>query len=106
MDWKCASCGWAAKTNRQKCPRCGTAVWKPTSRKDLIELSGPLKRIAPKGLLLARPGKQGPIQDTNSIECGKCHMVIYDADKGFDTKAFQEARNRHYSISPECKGEE
>jgi hypothetical protein len=70
-----------------------------------MELSGPLKLIAPKGLLLANPGKQAPVQDSNDIECGKCHVVIYTADKGFDAKAFQEARNRHYSISPSCKGQ-
>jgi ribosomal protein S27AE len=103
MDWKCVSCGWAAKTNRQKCPRCGSALWKPASRKNLIELSGPMKRIAPKGLLLANPGRQAPIQDSNGIECGKCHVVIYPVGKGFDAKAFQDARNRHYSISPACK---
>lgn len=68
-----------------------------------MELSGPLRRIVPKGLLLAKLGKQAPIQDLNSIECGKCHMVIYRADTGFDAKAFQEARNKHYSISPACE---
>jgi hypothetical protein len=70
-----------------------------------MELSGPLKRIAPKGFLLANPGKQAPIQDPNGIECGECHVVIYEADKEFDAKAFQEARKRHYSISPACKGQ-
>jgi len=68
-----------------------------------MELSGPLKRIAPKGLLLANPRKQAPIQDSSGIECGKCHKVIYRADKGFDAKAFQEAKNKHYSVSPACK---
>jgi hypothetical protein len=29
-------------------------------------------------------------------------MVIYRVDKGFDLKALEEARSRHYSISPEC----
>ncbi|MGA2973069.1 MAG: hypothetical protein ABSE39_10695 [Candidatus Bathyarchaeia archaeon] len=78
-------------------------VWKPAPKQDLTELSGPLKRIAPRGLLLANPGKQAPIQDSNGIECGKCHTVIYRADKGFDVKALQEARKMHYSISPACK---
>jgi len=77
--------------------------WKLAPKKELMGLSGPLKRIAPKGLLLARSGKQTPIQDSSSIECGKCHMVIYRADKVFDAKAFQEAKNRHYSISPACE---
>ena len=72
-------------------------------RKDLIELGGPIKRIAPKGLLLAGAGKQTPIQDPSNIECGSCHMVIYRADKGFDTKAFQEAKKNHYSVSPACE---
>ena len=102
MNWNCASCGWAAKTNRQKCARCGSMVWTP-ALKDLMEASGPLKRIAPKGLLLANPGKQTPIQDSSSIECGKCHLVIYRADKVFDAKAFGEARKMHYSSSPACE---
>jgi len=103
MNWRCASCGWAAKTNRQKCPKCGNAFWKPAPKKELTELSGPLKQITPKGLLLANPGKQAPIQDSSSIECGKCHVVIYRAEKGFDAKAFREARKMHYSTSPTCK---
>jgi hypothetical protein len=81
-------------------------LWNPVPKKDLMELSGPLKRIAPKGLLLANPGKQTPIQDPSSIECGKCHVVIYRADKGFDAKAFKKARKMHYSISPACEGQE
>jgi len=80
-------------------------VWKPAPRKDLTELSGPMKRIAPRGLLLAKPGKQSPVEDPGGIECGKCHAVIYRADKGFDAKALEEARNMHYSISPACKVE-
>jgi hypothetical protein len=103
MNWICALCGLAAKTNRQKCPRCGGAVWRPAPRKDLIELGGPIKRIAPKGLLLAGAGNQAPIQDPSSIECGSCHMVIYRADKGFDAKEFQEAKKNHYSASPACE---
>ena len=104
MEWRCGSCGWAAKTNRQKCPRCGSKLWKPAQKKDLTDLSGPLKRIAPKGLLLANPGKQSPHLDSSGIECGKCHMVIYRANKGFDANALEEARKAHYSTSPACKG--
>jgi hypothetical protein len=65
-----------------------------------------MKRIAPRGLLLANPGKQTPIQDANGIECGKCHAVIYRADSGFDVRAFQEARKKHYSVSSACEGQE
>ena len=68
-----------------------------------MELSGPMKRIAPKGLMLANPGKQAPIQDSNIIECGKCGTVIYRADGGFDVKAFDEAKRKHYSNSPACE---
>jgi hypothetical protein len=68
-----------------------------------VELSGPLKQVVPKGLLLANPGKQAPIQDSKSIECGKCHAVIYTADEKFDPKAFQEAKRTHYVISPTCE---
>jgi len=100
MNWICALCGLAAKTNRQKCRRCGGAVWRPAPKKDLVELGGPIKRIAPKGLLLAGAGKQVPVQDPSGIECGSCHVVIYKADKGFDEKTFQEAKKNHYSVSP------
>jgi hypothetical protein len=77
-------------------------LWKAAPKKDLIEVSAPLKQITPKGLLLANPAQQATIQDSG-IECGKCHTVIYRADREFDAKAFQRARNNHYSISPACK---
>jgi len=103
MKWRCASCGYEHTTNRQECPKCRGRVWKPAPKRDLVELSGPLKRITLKGLILAKPGKQAPTQDPNSIECGKCHMVIYRADKAFDSKAFEEAKRNHYSVSPACQ---
>jgi len=77
--------------------------WKPEATKDLTELAGPTKRIAPRGLLLANPGKQTPTQDSYNIECGKCHMVIYRAENSFDAKAFQDAKKKHYSVSPACE---
>jgi len=80
-------------------------LWKPAPKKDLTELSGPMKQVTPKGLLLANPGKQTPIQDSKSIECGKCHAVIYTAKEKFDPKAFQDAKRTHYTISPTCEGE-
>ncbi|MGA2783252.1 MAG: hypothetical protein ABSF09_00950 [Candidatus Bathyarchaeia archaeon] len=103
MGWVCASCGRTAKTNRQKCRRCGSSVWKPILSKDPSEVSGQLKRISPKGLLLANPGRQTPIQDSNSIECGRCHAVIYKADIKFDTTALQEAITAHHLTSPDCR---
>jgi ribosomal protein S27AE len=102
MDWICTVCGLAAKTNRLKCTRCGSAVWRPSPKKDPKELGGPIKRIAPRGLLLANWEKEAPIQDPRSIECGKCHAVIYRAEKGFDAKTFEEARKKHFSNSPGC----
>jgi ribosomal protein S27AE len=103
MKWLCASCGQLARTNRQKCPRCGSGVWKPAPKNDSTELSGPLKQIAPRGLLLANPGKQTSVEESDAIECGTCHAVIYRVGKEFDVKALEEARNAHYSISPECR---
>jgi acetyl-CoA carboxylase beta subunit len=73
------------------------------AKKDLSELSAPIRRIAPRSLISANPGKERPIQESGWIECGRCHKVIYKADRGFDAAAFQEARKRHYSISPECE---
>jgi hypothetical protein len=64
-----------------------------------------MKQVTPKGLLLANPGKQAPVQDPKSIECGKCHVVIYTANERFDPKAFQDAKRIHYSISPTCEAE-
>lgn len=103
MNWICGLCGSAAKTNRQKCSKCGGVVWRPALRKELIELGGPIKRIAPKGLLLAAAGKQAPIQDPSSIECGSCHRVIYRPDKEFDATAFEKAKKNHYSAYPPCE---
>jgi ferredoxin-like protein FixX len=53
--------------------------------------------------MLARPGKQAPVQDSNCIECGTCHMVIYRPDNGFDAEAFRAAREKHYSAFPACE---
>ena len=76
-------------------------------KRDISELAGPMKRLAPRGLLLARPGKQAPVQDPGSgIECGTCHAVIYTAEGGFDRDAFEAARKKHYVISPECESRE
>jgi len=67
-----------------------------------MDLSGPLKRVVPKGFLLAKPGRQAPTENPRSIECGKCHALIYSVDREFDEKAFQEARRKHYLVSPAC----
>jgi hypothetical protein len=103
MIWICASCGRQAKTNRQKCLNCGGSSWRPAAKKDTIELAGPIKRMAPRGLLLASPNQQAPVQDPKTVECGKCHKVIYTAKNGFDSAAFQAAKADHYSASPSCK---
>ena len=81
--------------------------WKPLPKRDISELAGPTKRLAPRGLLLARPGKQAPVQDPgNGIECGTCHEVIYRPENSFDRDAFEVARKKHYAISPECESRE
>jgi len=103
MRWTCASCGWVVKTNRRKCRKCGSMSWNPSRTKEPNEVSGPMKRIAPKGLLLAHPGKQGPAPDSN-VECGKCHTIIYRPDRKFDATALQAAMKAHYSTSPKCAG--
>jgi hypothetical protein len=77
--------------------------WRPVARKDLKELSAPIRRIAPRGLILTNPEKNRPIHDSGWIECGRCHKVIYKADKGFDEAVFKEARKKHYSASPACR---
>ena len=77
--------------------------WRPEAKKDSIELGGPVKRMAPRGLLLVNPDKRESERDPSLIECGKCHKVIYKADKGFNVNDFQEARKEHYLISPECE---
>jgi hypothetical protein len=77
--------------------------WQPEEKRDLIEVGGPVKRVAPRGLLLVNPDKRASESDPSMIECGKCHKVIYKADKGFDVNAFHQARKGHYSASPECE---
>jgi hypothetical protein len=62
-----------------------------------------MKKIAPRGLLLARPGKQAPVLDSGAIECGACHMIIYRTETTFDPEAFRAAKKKHYSISPTCE---
>jgi hypothetical protein len=62
-----------------------------------------MKRLAPKVFLLTNPRKRASIEDSDNIECGKCQRVIYRADNGFDARALQEARKKHYSISPGCE---
>jgi hypothetical protein len=75
--------------------------WNPGRAKEPNDVSGPVKRIVPKGLLLANPGKQAPAPDSN-VECGKCHMIVYSPDRKFDAKALQLAMKAHYSTSPQC----
>jgi hypothetical protein len=65
-------------------------------------MAGPMKQVDPKGFVLAHPGKQTPMPDSNVIECGKCHNVIYRPEKEFDVTVFRTAIKAHYSISPEC----
>jgi len=77
--------------------------WRPVAERDIRELEGPVRQVAPRGLLLARPGKQAPGQESNDIECGVCHAVIYRAVGGYDREAFLAARMRHYSASPSCE---
>jgi hypothetical protein len=96
-------CGSSSKTNRKKCRKCGGMSWRPVARKDLRELSAPIRRIVPRGLILTDPERNRPIQGSGWIECGKCHKVIYKADKGFDEAVFKEARKKHYSASPACE---
>ena len=104
MNWTCAVCGVSSKTNRRRCRKCGNMRWKAMPKRDISELAGPTKRLAPRGLLLARPGKQAPIQDPDGgIECGTCHEIIYRPEGAFNRLAFEEAREKHYSISPECE---
>jgi hypothetical protein len=81
-------------------------LWKPVPERDISELAGPTKRMAPRGLLLAKQGRQAPVQDSGGIECGNCHMVIYKADGVFDAEAFQAARRKHYLVSPACESPE
>ena len=81
--------------------------WRPVPKGDISELAGPTKWMMPRGLLLAKPGKQMPFHDSSAgIECGTCHRVIYRAEGDFDREAFYAARKKHYSVSPECESNE
>jgi len=78
--------------------------WRPCPQKDPDEVSGPIKQINPKGLLLANPRKQTSDMSLNEIECGKCHAVIYRPETEFDMTTFKAALKEHYSTSPKCAG--
>jgi len=81
--------------------------WKPVPKRDIAEIAGPMKRIAPRGLFLANPGKQAPAQNREGgIECGSCHAIIYTPETVFDAGAFQAARKKHYAASPACEHSE
>jgi hypothetical protein len=78
-------------------------LWRPEQKKDLVEVGGPMKRVRPRGLVLVAPENRSSDEDSSIIECGRCHKVIYRADEGFDSDAFQQAKKAHYSNSPECE---
>jgi hypothetical protein len=103
MNWTCGVCGRSSSSNRRRCPTCGNVRWRPAAKKDLRELGGPIKRIAPRGLTLSAARDQAGTRDSSGIECGTCHMVIYRPDGVFDPEAFREAKGRHYSSSPACE---
>jgi hypothetical protein len=60
-----------------------------------------MKWLKPRGLSASPMPPVRP--ESGSIECGKCHAVIYNPEKGFDSAAFQAAKLKHYSSSPECQ---
>jgi len=81
--------------------------WRPAPKRDIVELAGPMKMMAPRGLFLARPGRQAPTQDSSGdIECGTCHTVIYKGGGIFDKDAFAAAKKKHYASSPACENRE
>jgi len=107
MDWACAVCGSLSRTNRRRCEKCGKMRWKPVPKRDIRELAGPMKRIAPRGLLLGGPEKQASEDAScNGIECGMCHAIIYRPEGVFDRNAFYVARKKHYAASPDCEGKD
>jgi len=81
--------------------------WRPVPKRDISEVAGPVKRIAPRGLLLGGPQRQASPQGSgDGIECGVCHSVIYRPDGVFDKGDFDAARKRHYAASPDCEGKD
>jgi len=104
MVWVCSSCGKTAKTNRLKCSKCGNMSWRASRTRELSEIAGPMKQIAPRGLILGPSRKQRPDLESG-IECGICHLVIYRPDGGFDAEAFQRAKKMHLAESPTCNPE-
>ena len=104
MVWVCSFCGKAAKTKRLKCSKCGNMSWRASRTRELAEIAGPMKQIAPRGLLLGPARRQQPKMESG-IECGKCHLVIYRPDREFDAEAFQKAKKMHHELSPTCEPE-
>ena len=58
MVWVCSFCGKASKTKRLKCPKCGNMSWRASRTRELAEIAGPMKQIAPRGLILGPSRKQ------------------------------------------------
>ncbi len=78
--------------------------WRASRTRELAEIAGPMKQIAPRGLLLGPSRRQQPKMESG-IECGKCHLVIYRPDREFDAEAFQKAKKMHQELSPTCEPE-
>jgi hypothetical protein len=77
--------------------------WRPEHRKDLGEVSGPIRQVVPRGIFGAYAARRKQARVSEGIECGSCHAVIYKPDKEFDREAFEAAKKEHYSASPTCK---
>ena len=79
--------------------------WRPVLKRDISEAAGPMKRIAPRGLLLGGPQRRVSVHGSgDGIECGVCHAVIYRPEGVFDKGEFDAARKKHYAASPVCEG--
>ncbi|HYW02293.1 MAG TPA: hypothetical protein VE862_12550 [Candidatus Acidoferrum sp.] len=106
--WVCANCGWKTEQSTETCPKCQNRVWGKLVRVEKLEslqhntsnlnekIESPQIEEAVKNYLKQVTGL------LNSVECGKCHTIIYRPDTQFNRQAFENSLREHYSKSPEC----
>jgi len=109
--WVCANCGWKTEKSTETCPKCQNRIWgrivgveKPESPQS--DNSNLHKKIESPKIEEAVKNYLKQITDLlNSVECGKCHMIIYRPITKFDRQAFEDSLRTHYAKSLECNPE-
>ncbi|HKM76107.1 MAG TPA: hypothetical protein VJZ32_06790 [Candidatus Bathyarchaeia archaeon] len=106
--WVCVNCGWRTEQSTESCPKCQNRIWSKIVRVEKPEsaqssASNQHKKIESTKIEEVVKNYLKQITDLfNSVECGKCHTIIYTPIAKFDRQAFENSLRIHYSKSPEC----